>query len=173
MAEQAGQGRGGRTGQDAQHELAAAEVRPDLAADLAEHLGLDPEQDDVGALDGLDIGGDRPDAVFALEVLAPLGARVAGDDLRRVDELAAEQAGDHRLGHHAGADGRDRGLRQGGHRAEYSRGRQPFGPPARFGRPTACQAAMATPVRKKRPVVVTRASSKPAGAARPRGRRGS
>ena len=81
MAEEPGQGRGRRPGQDAQDELAATEVRPDLAPDLAEHLRLDPEQDDVGALDGLDVRGDRADAVFALEVLAPLRARVAGDDL--------------------------------------------------------------------------------------------
>ena len=91
---------------------------------LAEHLGLDPEQDDVGAVDGLDVGGDGPDAVLALEVLAALLARMAGDDLAGLDQLAAEHAGDHRLGHDAGADGRDRGLRQGGHRAEYSRGRR-------------------------------------------------
>ena len=103
-------------GEDAQHELAATQVRADLAPDLGQHLGLDPEQDDVGALDGLDVRGDRADAVLALEVLAPLLARVAGDDLAGLDELAAEQAGDHRLGHDAGADGRDRGLRQGGHR---------------------------------------------------------
>ena len=47
---------------------------------------------------------------------------MAGDDLAGLDELATEQAGDHRLGHDAGADGRDRGRGQGGHRAEYSRG---------------------------------------------------
>ena len=108
-------------GQHAQDELAATQVRADLAPDLAEHLGLDPEQDDVGALDRLDVGGDGPDAVLALQVLAPLGPRMAGDDLAGLDQLAAEHAGDHRLGHDAGADRRDRGLRQGGHRAEYSR----------------------------------------------------
>ena len=57
---------------------------------------------------------DGADAVFALEVLAPLRPRMARDDLLRVDQLAAEQAGDHRLGHDAGADGRDRGLWPGG-----------------------------------------------------------
>ena len=120
VAEDPGQRRRGRPGEDAQDELAAAEVRADLAPDPAEHLGLDPEQDDVGALDGLDVARDGPDPVLALEVLAALGARMAGDDLPGLDELAAEQAGDHRLGHDAGADGRDRGLREGGHRPEYS-----------------------------------------------------
>ena len=67
-------GRGG-AGQDAQDELAAMQVRTDLAPDPAEHLRLDPEQDDVGAVHGLDVRGDRPDAVFALEVLATLLAR--------------------------------------------------------------------------------------------------
>ena len=68
-------------GQDAQDELAAAQVRPDLAADPLEHLGLDAEQDDVGVGDGLDVAGDGPDAVLALEGLAPLRPRMAGHDL--------------------------------------------------------------------------------------------
>ena len=51
VAEDAGQGRGRGPGQDAQHELAAAQVRADLAADLVEHLGLDAEQDHVRVAD--------------------------------------------------------------------------------------------------------------------------
>ena len=43
VAEDAGQGRGRRAGQHAQDELAARQVRADLAADLGQHLGLDPE----------------------------------------------------------------------------------------------------------------------------------
>ena len=50
-------------------------------------------------------------------------AGVARDDLGRLDERAPEQAGDHRLGHDAGADGRDRAVREGGHVAEYGTGR--------------------------------------------------
>jgi hypothetical protein len=76
-------------------------VRPDLAGDLAEHLGLDREQHDVGAVDRLDVAGDDPDPVLAGEMVAPLRTRVAGDDPRRVDKLAAEEPGDHRLGHDA------------------------------------------------------------------------
>ena len=49
VAEDAGQGRGRGAGQDAEDELAAAQVRADLAPDPVEHLGLDAEQDDVGA----------------------------------------------------------------------------------------------------------------------------
>ena len=150
VAEQAGQGRGRRAGEDAQDELAAAEARPDLAPDLGQHLGLDAEEDDVRALDGLGVVGDRPDAVLALEMLAPLRARMAGDDLARLDQLAAEQPGDHRLGHDAGADRRDRGLGEGGHRPEYS------------------GQAVAVPSTKKRPVVVTSAVANPAS--RRRGR---
>ena len=113
MAEKAGQSCRRGAGEDAQDELAATQVRTDLAPDPAEHLGLDPEQDDVGRLDRLDVRGDRPDRVVALQRLAPLGSRMAGDDLRRLDEPAAQQPGDHRFGHDAGADRRDRGLRQG------------------------------------------------------------
>ena len=76
-----------------------------------------------------------------------------------LDQLAAEQAGDHRLGHDAGADGRDRGLRQGGHRAEYSRASRRSGAEPGGLRP---RRPSPRPSRKNRPVVVTRASSKPA-----------
>ena len=61
VAERPDQRRRRRPGDDRQHELAAPQVRPDLAADLAEHLGLDREQDDVGVLDRLDVAGDGPD----------------------------------------------------------------------------------------------------------------
>ena len=100
MSESSREGRAGRAGEDRDHQLAALQVRPDLATDLAEHLGLDPEQDDVGAVDGLEVVGDDADPVLGSEVVAALGTRVAGDDLVRRDELAAQEAGDHRLGHH-------------------------------------------------------------------------
>ena len=47
---------------------------------------------------------------------------MAGDHPIGADEAAAQQAGDHRLGHDTGADRRDRRVREGGHRAEYSDG---------------------------------------------------
>ena len=81
---------------------------------LLEHLGLDAEQDHVRVADGVRVRGDGPDAVLALQRLAPLGARVAGDDLVRGDQAIAQQAGDHRLGHHARADRRDRRRSRGG-----------------------------------------------------------
>jgi hypothetical protein len=117
VAEDPGQGHGRRAGEHAQDKLPMAETRPDLPSHLREHLGLDPEQDHVGTVDGFHVRGDGADAVLPLELLAPLGARVAGDDLAGLDEVAAEDAGDHRLGHHAGSDRRDRGLAQGGHRS--------------------------------------------------------
>ena len=107
VTEDAGQGRRGRPGQDAEHELAAAQVRADLAPDPVEHLGLDAEQDDVRAADGLDVALDGPDAVLALEGFAPFDAWMRGDDLLGRDQLAAEQPGDHRLGHDARPDDPD------------------------------------------------------------------
>ena len=113
MAEDPGEGRRRRAGQDAQDQLPTAQVRTDLATDAGQHLGLDPEEDHVGPLDRLAVVGHGADPVLTREVLAPLETRMAGDHLAGFHQLAAEQPGDHRLGHHAGADGRDRGLRQG------------------------------------------------------------
>ena len=115
MAEDPGQGRGRGPGEDAQDELAAAQVRPDLLPTRASICGLIPSRMTSAPARPRHCR-DGPDAVLALEVLAALGARMAGDDLSGLDEAAAEQAGDHRLGHDAGADGRDRGRREGGHR---------------------------------------------------------
>ncbi len=103
---------GGRAGEDADDELPRPQPAPDLAPDSTEHLGLDPEQDDVRALDRGGVRIDRPDPVRSFECLAPVAARVAGDDLAGGDEVAPEQAGDDRLGHDAGADGCDRGARE-------------------------------------------------------------
>ena len=126
--------------------------------------GLIAEQDHVRALDRLDVRGDGPDAVLALEVLAALGARMARDDLVGLDELAAEQAGDHRLGHDAGADGRDRGLRQGGHRAEYSRGGFAARPASsRPSRPRSGRSGRSSSPARRRSRRVASASSSSAG----------
>ena len=51
VAEDGRERRRRRAGEHAQDELAAAEMRADLAPDLAQHLGLDREQDDVRAVD--------------------------------------------------------------------------------------------------------------------------
>ena len=139
---------------------------------LASIWGLIPSRITSAPSTASTLRGDRPDAVLALEVLAALRARMAGDDLVGLDQLAAEHAGDHRLGHDAGADGRDRGLRQGGHRAEYSRGRRGGPGVARCG--SSLVAGAPRPVRKNRPVVVD-AGIREAGARRapPRARAGS
>ena len=112
VAEMAHQRPGRRAREDADHELARPQPTSDLAPDPAQHLGLDPEQHDVGALDRSRVQVDRPDAVGPLEGLAPVAAGMAGDDLAGRDDVVAEQAGDDRLGHDAGADGRDRGARE-------------------------------------------------------------
>jgi len=95
---------------------AAVEVLAQLGPDPAEHLGLDREEDDVRTVDRLEIAGHGPDAVLALELLAAFEAGMAGRDLVRADELPAQEAGDHRLGHHPGADRGDPAIGQGRHR---------------------------------------------------------
>jgi hypothetical protein len=82
VAEDPGQGLRRRTGQDAENQLSASEVRPDVRSDALEHLGLDARGGSRRASDGVGIRGDGPDPVLALECLPPLSARVAGDDLR-------------------------------------------------------------------------------------------
>ena len=67
-------------GEHAQHELPATQVRADLAPDPFQHLGLDPQQDDVGVTDGVGVGADGRDPVLALQRFAPFRARVTGDD---------------------------------------------------------------------------------------------
>ena len=113
MAERREQRGGRRPGEHREHELARPEARPDLARNALEHLRLDREDDDIRARDRLDVRGDGADAVRRLERGPALGARVAGDDLLGRNELAGEQPDDHRLGHDAGADGRDGAVRQG------------------------------------------------------------
>ena len=111
---------GRRTGQHRQDELPALQVRPDLAADAVEHLGLDAQQDHVRAFDRLDVRLHGPDVVLPGELLPTLRSRMAGDDLPGFDELAAQDPGNHGLRHDARTDGRgDRAPLQGGHRAEY------------------------------------------------------
>ena len=101
--------------------------------------------------------------------VAPLGPRVTGDDLAGLDELAAEEAGDHRLGHDAGADGRDGPVGQGGHgRRVYRRptvrtGRM-SGPIVRASRPSPRRQLVAVPRRKNRSVVADRRRGEPGGA---------
>jgi hypothetical protein len=113
---------GGRRGprDHRQDELAGVQMRLQLATDAGQHLGLDREQDDIGLLDRLGVPAHGPDPVQPAELLASLRARMAGHDPTRRHQLATEQPGDHRLGHHAGADGGDGPLREGGHGAEYT-----------------------------------------------------
>ena len=160
--------RGGRgAGDDRQDELLVAEVGLELAPDPGEHLGLDREQDDIGPGDRLDVAGDGPDPVRPAELLAPLATGVAGDDLPGRDELAAEQAGDHRLGHHAGADRRDRPLREGGHGGSIRAviapaGRATSPVPGRPGPRVAAGSGLRAPRTKNRGVAVTSTARKPA-----------
>ena len=108
-----------RPGEHREHDLAAAEPRPDLASDTDEHLWLDAEQYDMGRIHCVDVVGNDADAVLRAELIPALGARMAGDDLVGSDELTTEQTGDHRLGHHPRADGGDRAFAQRSHPPEY------------------------------------------------------
>src|SRR5204863_8929641 len=56
---------------------------------------------------------DHAYAVVGLQFLAARGARVAADYLAARDELSAQKARDHRLGHHADADEREPRAAQG------------------------------------------------------------
>ena len=76
MAEVADQRARRRAGEDADHELARLESTSNLAPDPGQHLGLDREQDDVGALDRRGVRVDRADAVGARR--APRADRRAG-----------------------------------------------------------------------------------------------
>jgi hypothetical protein len=121
VAEQAGQDVAVGPGHDRHDQLVGPQVPAQLVPDLGQRLGLDREQDDVGVLRGLEVRGDHRHAVLAGQLLAALGARLAACDLGGVDELAAEQAGDYRLGHYARADGRDAAVRKRRHGGEYRR----------------------------------------------------
>ena len=106
-----------QSGDHRQDKLLIAQQRPDLAPDLGQHLRLDGEQDDVGPVDGLGVARHGPDAIGAGEFVAALRSRVAGHHLLGRDQLAAQDAGDHRLGHDAGANGGDRALGEWCHAA--------------------------------------------------------
>ena len=79
-----------------------------------------------------DLGVSRTPVREALLRLGASGLVVAipgrSTTVTAIDDRAAKDARDHRLGHHAGTDSRNAGLRQGGHRAEYSRAPGPFRP---------------------------------------------
>ncbi|MNT88664.1 hypothetical protein D3C72_2292590 [compost metagenome] len=66
-------------------------------------LGLDRQDDNVGALDGVGVVGEQFNAVLGVDFRPLLGTRITGADLRGIQTLgpqAADQAG----GHVAGAD---------------------------------------------------------------------
>ena len=115
-----------RAGDDRERELRGrdGERALQLAEDARHPLRLDGEDDDrghcrplsphlVGKRGGLAVRLEHADAVLRLQLFAARGARVAADDLRALDELAAEQPGDHRLGHHADADEGEARVAQG------------------------------------------------------------
>ena len=157
MAEEPGDRRRRRAGEDREHQLAVAQARPQVSRHAPEHLRLDREQDDVRAVGRFLVARDDTDPVLARELLAPLGPRMARDDLVGLDEAAAQQPGDHRLRHHAGADGRDPALGEGRHGREDSGG----------------SPATADPSTKNRGVAWTSARSKPAASRAARSSSGS
>ncbi len=107
VAQSVGQRLRAGAGDDADHELPLAQAAGQLASDPAQHLRLDRQHDDIGVFDRRRVLLDGTHTVRAHQLVAPLEARVAGDDLLGADELGAQQAGDHGFGHDARADGRD------------------------------------------------------------------
>ena len=62
----------------------SSQVRRQLAADAREHLGLDAQHDDVGVGDGASLLDSTARMPWSrAQMLPPLGAGVAGDDLLR------------------------------------------------------------------------------------------
>ena len=88
-------------------QLPVAQRAAQLASHADEHLRLDGENDHVRVRDGGAVVLDRADAVARDELVAPIGARMARDDLLGCDLVATKQPGDHGLGHDAGANSCD------------------------------------------------------------------
>ena len=99
-----------------------------LGHDATEHLWLHRQHDDLRVRESVGVARDDPDGVPRRERLAPIAARMAGDEPLRRDRAVGEKAGDHRLGHHPGADERD------SHRATWTH-------PTSFSSPTRSRAA--------------------------------
>ena len=118
VAEDVGERPRGGAGDDADDQLAIPEHGCELGSDPLEHLGLDAQDHDVRALDGLDVRRRGADAVARFQLRPTLGARVAGDEAGGIDLARLEQPGDHRSGHDPGAHGRDGDVVQR-HAPEY------------------------------------------------------
>jgi hypothetical protein len=67
-------------------------------------LRFDAEQDHVGVLGGLGVRLGHVDVMRCDQFLAAREAGVRADDVARLHEVAFKEPGEHRLGHHAGAD---------------------------------------------------------------------
>ena len=106
VVEPGGQGPQRCAGHDRQDDLALLQRRPDLAHDGAQHLRLHGQHHDVGARHRLRVARHHGDPVPGGEQVAPVAARMRGDQPGRGHGLVRQQAGDHGLGHHAGADDR-------------------------------------------------------------------
>src|SRR6266849_8686867 len=95
---------GGHSGRDGDQELAAVHHRRDLLEDGAHDLGLDGEDDDVGAAHERHIVLDVLDAVLLGDVREAIGPRVGGRDGRGGHQTRLRQALDEGLAHIAGPE---------------------------------------------------------------------
>ena len=104
---------GGDAGREGDQQLPVAQLRRDLVEQVCDVLRLHDEHHGVGAAHRLGVGDDS-DGVLLLELARPLGALLADQHLGG-RAARAQQRGQDRLAHHAGAE--DGG---GGHGSPWS-----------------------------------------------------
>ena len=103
---------GARPGDDADDQLIRRQRATELVGDSRQHLRLHREQQDVGFVRRrrILVGGSH--AVCTLELLAPLTSRMAAHHKPGIHQTLPEQARQHGLSHHAGADNAQLGVPQ-------------------------------------------------------------
>ena len=84
---------------DRDDELAVVDRGRDLVEEVFHRLRLHGEHDDVRLLRGLEVRGERRDAVPLCELLAAIQARLGADDVRLRGDPGAQEALHERLGH--------------------------------------------------------------------------
>src|ERR1700682_4627207 len=108
--------RGGRPGDDRDHQLLGREALPNFAEHPGHYLGLDTQHHRFAAPGRLGVVGRDVDPVLFAQSVAAVGPRVAGDDRPGGQQLALQDASDDRLRHHPGADHAQRRSLERSHR---------------------------------------------------------
>src|SRR6266571_8429983 len=133
MLETVAQRCGGGARDDGDHELLGRQAAAKFLKHTRHHLGFDAEHHDVTAARRLGIVGRDVDPVFLAQRVPALGAWVTGDDVAGGNQLALEDPGNDRLGHHPGSDDAERRCPQWTHlRILRSAGVSYIGPNASY-----------------------------------------